>query len=63
MDPYEKMYHITFNAISDALNELKELNIGRACNLLEKAQSQAEEIYISQGEDQGEDQGGDGEKE
>lgn len=48
MEPYEKLYHITFNAITDALEQLDEMNIGRARRTLREAQSQAEELYISQ---------------
>lgn len=48
MSPYQKMYSITFNAISDALEQLDRLNIGTARKLLKDAQSRAEELYISQ---------------
>lgn len=51
MPDYEKLYHIMFNAASDALRELEDLNVGRASRLLVDAQSKAGEIYISQGED------------
>ena len=51
MSPYQKMYSITFNAISDALEQLDKLDVGAARKLLEDAQSRAEELYISQEED------------
>ncbi len=52
MPNYQKMYAIAFNAISDALGELDNLNIGMAKDYLKKAQIQTEELYISQGEEE-----------
>ena len=40
------MYTGLFNAITDALAELEELNIGRARELLRQAQIDAEERYL-----------------
>ena len=47
MPDYEKMYHSLFNAITDALEQIEQLNFGSAKDLLIAAQQQAEEIYIS----------------
>ena len=44
---YEKMYHLLFNAITDALEQLEQQNYGSAKDLLIAAQQQAEEIYIT----------------
>lgn len=52
MPNYQKMYAITFNAISDALEELDKLNIGMAKEHLREAQYHTEEIYISEGEEE-----------
>lgn len=47
MPDYEKMYHLLFNAITDALEQIEQQNFGSAKDLLIAAQQQAEEIYIS----------------
>ena len=47
MPDYEKMYHLLFNAITDALQQLEQQNYGSAKDLLIAAQQQAEEIYIT----------------
>ncbi len=47
MPDYEKMYHLLFNAITDALEQLEQQNFGSAKDLLIAAQQQAEEIYIT----------------
>ena len=47
MANYEKMYSTLFNAITDALEQIEQLNFGSAKDLLIAAQQQAEEIYIS----------------
>lgn len=44
MPNFQKMYLIAAGAIADALDELDKLNIGEALY-------HAEEVYISQGED------------
>ena len=41
---YEKMYHLLFNAITDALEQMQ--NLGSAKDLLTTAQQKAEEIYM-----------------
>lgn len=48
MDPYQKMYYVLFNAISNALEELDEVNVGLAKKRLREAQQHTEEMYISQ---------------
>lgn len=44
---YEKLYHLLFNAITDALEQMKSQNYGDAKELLVAAQQKAEEIYIT----------------
>ena len=43
---YEKMYHLLFNAITDALEQMEKQNLGSAKDLLPTAQQKAEEIYM-----------------
>ena len=43
---YEKMYHLLFNAISDALEQMEKQNLGSAKDLLTTAQQKTEEIYM-----------------
>ena len=50
MTNYEKEYHIVFNAVTDALRAMEELNFGLAKDILKKAQMDAEEAYLTQGE-------------
>ena len=45
---YEKLYHLLFNAITDALEQMKQQNYGTAKNLLITARQEAEEIYMSE---------------
>ena len=47
MPDYEKMYHLLFNAITDALEQIEQQNFGSAKDLLIAAQHEAEEIYMS----------------
>lgn len=44
---YQKMYHLMFNAATDALRLLEEGNVWDAKKVLMDAQCAAEEIYIS----------------
>ena len=44
---YEKLYHLLFNAVTDALEKIEGQNYGDAKNLLIAAQQKAEDIYIS----------------
>lgn len=46
---YKKMYHVLFNAITDALRLLPENH--PAARILKQTQRQTEEMYITQGED------------
>ena len=48
---YQKMYHLMFNAATDALRLLEAGNIWDAKKTLMDAQCAAEEIYISAEED------------
>ena len=43
---YEKMYHLLFNAITDALEQMEKQNLGSAKDLLTTAQQKTEEIYM-----------------
>lgn len=51
---YQKMYIILFNAITDALKELENLNFGSAGKILKQAQIRAEEVYLDCCEKNGE---------
>ena len=44
---YEKLYHLLFNAITDALEQMEQQNYGTAKETLITAQQKAEEIYMS----------------
>ena len=44
---YEKLYHMLFNAITDALEQMEQQNYGTAKETLITAQQEAEEIYLS----------------
>lgn len=45
---YEKMYHILFNAVTDAMDLMEEQKYQEALTLLEQASREAEEVYISE---------------
>ena len=47
MPDYEKLYHILFNAVTDAIELLPE---GEAKEQLIKAQQECEEVYIGDAE-------------
>ena len=47
---YEKLYHLLFNAITDALEQMDAQNYGEAKETLISAQQKAEEIYIDSAE-------------
>lgn len=55
MPDFQKMYLIATGAIADALDDLDKLNIGTAKERLREALYHAEEVYISQGEDDPDD--------
>ena len=44
---YEKMYHLLFNAITDALAQIEKQKYGDAKSTLIAAQQKAEEMYIT----------------
>ena len=46
MEDYTKLYHLLFNAITDALEQIDAQNFGSAKALI-SAQQKAEEIYIT----------------
>ena len=48
MNEYEKPYTTLFNAVTDALDALDNLNIGQAKEILRTGQQTAEEIYINE---------------
>ena len=45
MEDYAKLYHLLFNAITDALEQMNAQNFGSAKETLVSAQQKAEEIY------------------
>ena len=45
---YETLYHLLFNAVTDALEELSAQNFGLAKERLIEAQQQCEELYIQE---------------
>ena len=47
MPDYEKMYHLLFNAITDALEQIEQQNLGIAKDQLISAQQKTEELYIT----------------
>ena len=48
---YRKMYYLLFNAITTAIEEIKNRNYGNAENILIQAQQDAEELYLSDQEE------------
>ena len=50
MAPYQKMYTYLFNAMTDALDALERMDIGRARCILQNSQLETEGIYIASGE-------------
>lgn len=48
---YKKPYLILFNGITDALDSMERMNFGRAKDILQDAQINAEEAYLSAGEE------------
>ena len=47
MTDYQKLYHLLFNAITDALEAMGRLDIPMACRLLEDAQVEAEDRILA----------------
>lgn len=50
MADYQKLYAKLFNAATDALDALEELNVGRVKDILRRAQIDAEETYLEDAE-------------
>ena len=50
MAEYQKLYAKLFNAATDALDALEELNVGRVKDILRQAQIDAEETYLEEPE-------------
>ena len=50
MADYQKLYAKLFNAATDALDALEELNVGRVKDILRPAQIDAEETYLEDAE-------------
>jgi len=46
MPDYQKRYTTLFNAITDALEQIDQLEIARAKQLLMQAQQETEEMYM-----------------
>ena len=44
---YQKLYTKLFNAATDALEALEQLNVGQAEDILRRAQQEAEELYLN----------------
>ena len=47
MEDYAKLYHLLFNAITDALEQMNAQNFGSSKEFLVSAQQKAEEIFIT----------------
>lgn len=47
MPNYAELYHLLFNAITDALEMMESGNLDAARALLVRAQQEAEELYIA----------------
>ena len=50
MADYQKLYAKLFNAATDALDALEELNVGRVKDILRQAQIDADETYLEDAE-------------
>lgn len=48
---YQKLYHSLFNAITDALEDMEQANYGLAAERLRRAQIEAEEAYLEDGDE------------
>lgn len=48
MTDYQELYHLLFNAITDALEALGRLDVPTANRLLEDVQAQAEERILEE---------------
>ena len=45
-----RLYHLLFNAITDAIEAMKKMNWGQALEILKKAQQDSEEAYLQREE-------------
>ena len=50
MESLPKYYMALFSILSDVMEEIDAQNYGRAKELIMKAQAEAEELYLAQGE-------------
>ena len=50
MADYQKLYAKLFNAATDALDALEELNVGRVKDILRQVRIDAEETYLEDAE-------------
>ena len=46
MPDYKRLYHVMFNAATDALEAVERRNYGQAAETLARAQQDAEELYL-----------------
>lgn len=51
MEIYKQLYHKLFNAMTDAITAIDQKNYGLAEEIMKKAQQDAEELYLSEGEE------------
>ena len=47
---FQRLYHILLNASEDAIAQIEQQNYGLAKEILIRAEQQAEEEYLQQGE-------------
>lgn len=50
MMDYQRLYTCLFNALTDALEAMENQNFGTAKSILVRAQQDAEEMYLEDGE-------------
>ena len=50
MPDHQKLYTLLFNAVTDALEDMERMDFGRAKARLIRAQQEAEEKYMEDGE-------------
>ena len=44
--PYQQMYTLLFNAVTDALSQIDAQNYGLAAEILKRAQQEAEDRFL-----------------
>lgn len=52
MPDYKKMYFTLFNCLCDAAEEMRKQNFGKATEIIQTAQLQAEALYIEDEEEE-----------